>query len=99
MHFDAAYFCDLAADVEVYQFEAIGHLGFSKKSRASNNSLELSPNLLPSPPLSSHLPLPELASLMRIPMFGRIFKRLEISAMRRSSFSFSTTRKMRRPIF
>ena len=26
--FDAAYFCDLAADVEVYQFETIGHLGF-----------------------------------------------------------------------
>ena len=34
------------------------------------NSLEVSPNLLASPPDSSHFPLPEEASLIRIPILG-----------------------------
>ena len=33
----------------------------------------VNPNFEASPPLSSHLPEPEEASLIRIPIFGRIF--------------------------
>ena len=72
---------------------------FSKKSKASSSSLDVNPNLLASPPLSSHLPLPLEANLMRMPMLGRTFNCLAMRAMRFSSFSFSTTRKMRLPIF
>ena len=66
---------------------------------ALNNSLVFKPNLLLSPPLSSHLPLPLLESLMRKPMLGRMCSRAATRSMSSSSLSFSTTTKMRRPIF
>ena len=52
-----------------------------------------------SPPLSAHLPEPEEASLMRIPMFGFTLSFLATFSMISSSLSFSTTIKMRLPIF
>ena len=67
-------------------------------SKASISSDELSPNLLTSPPDSSHLPLPELASLMRMPMLGFMPMRFESEAMVFNSIIFSTTRNILRPI-
>ena len=75
---------------------------FGKQGTAGGrrpNIYGLNPYALASPPLSSHLPLPEEASLMRIPMLGRTFSCFAILAIRRNSFIFSTTRKMRFPIF
>ncbi len=48
---------------------------------------------------SAHLPEPEEASLMRIPMFGFTLSFLATFSMISSSLSFSTTIKMRLPIF
>ena len=52
-----------------------------------------------SPPLSSHFPEPEVASLMRMPRLGLTLSFLAARAMISSSLSFSTTMKMRLPIF
>ena len=58
-----------------------------------------SPNFDASPPLSSHFPLPEAASLMRMPMLGRTLSFFATCVMISSSLSFSTTTNTRFPIF
>ena len=72
---------------------------WSSCSRASSSSALLSPNFEASPPLSSHLPAPLAASLMRMPRLGRTPSFSAVRAMTDSSGSFSTTRNTRFPIF
>ena len=63
----------------------------SSVSRASSNSLLVSPNFEASPPDSSHLPEPTDANLIRMPIFGRTPSRSDTFAMSSNSLSFSAT--------
>src|SRR3712207_890373 len=60
----------------------------SRMLNASSSSDDVRPNFEASPPLSSHLPEPDEASLIRMPRLGFTLSFLATLAMISSSFSF-----------